>query len=146
MQIYMQISGHVLMMESRWHLISNFVKTQSTINLDLTNKKLFLKEPTRKVPTIIYEDAHGTYVFTNYDLCLIDAIDELQTNHVDVVIIDSFLHDDIWINQMTKLFMSKINHQIVNFDQQVLTNPISKGFYEGTKNNLVYLLTEGVYE
>jgi hypothetical protein len=59
----------------------------------LTSKKLYLKEEKRKQPFIIYEDENGTSVLTGYNLCLIDKLNELF-NKVDVIIVDSFLHDE----------------------------------------------------
>jgi collagenase-like PrtC family protease len=52
---------------------------------------LLIREQTRKEPLIIYEDDSGTNIFTAYNLCLIDKLSELK--QVDVIRIDSFLHD-----------------------------------------------------
>ncbi|MDR3163646.1 MAG: U32 family peptidase [Mycoplasmataceae bacterium] len=138
MQIGLQVAGHALTMYSRWHLISNFTQTQKQ-PLDLTNRKLFLKEPSRQQPSVIYEDEHGTYILTNYDLLLIDEITELKANGVDFIIVDSFLHDANWTNYLAISFLNKINNEVFTLDTSKFPNPISKGFYKGGRKNLFYL-------
>jgi putative protease len=53
-----------------------------------------LKEETREHEFLIYEDDHGTHIMTGYNLCLIDHLKKLINLKIDVLRIDSFLHDE----------------------------------------------------
>jgi collagenase-like PrtC family protease len=53
-----------------------------------------LKEKSRKHEFIVYEDHNGTHMFTGYSLNLLDKLQGLYDNGLDVIRIDTFLHDD----------------------------------------------------
>jgi putative protease len=93
MKIQVQVSGFAYVMHSRWKLISNF-KTTQNIKDELVKTKLLIREISRKESMIAYEDKHGTHILTNYSLSLFDKLKELETNNIDTIRIDSFLHDD----------------------------------------------------
>jgi collagenase-like PrtC family protease len=55
---------------------------------------LLLKESKREYPFIVYEDIHGKYNFTAYNLNLLTKLDELYQAKIDTIRIDSFLHNE----------------------------------------------------
>jgi collagenase-like PrtC family protease len=151
MRTQVQAAGYAYMMHSRWKLISNF---QQTYNLaeELIKTKLLAREVSRQTPSLIYEDECGTHVFTSYALNLIEYLPDLYAYGVDVVRVDSFLHDDDWTTQTTKVFLEALQHiddrvYLQKLISQLPSDNYSHGFYLMRKEDLVYLKDEaGAYE
>lgn len=146
MKVGIQGSGYSFMMESKWKMIENF---NQEYHLDIPlNKKLYLKEETRDFPTIIYQDQYGTYLYTSYCLSTINFLDELNNHHLDYLLIDSFLHDEKWTLEITKLYMQANNDRSLSklkyleLEKQICKNEtINNGFLGDTKD-LLYLREE----
>lgn len=149
MKIQLQVSGHALMMHSRWNLLSNYQATQKDCT-DITHQQALIREISRQEPSIIYEDEYGTYVLTNYDLSLFDRLSELKEMHVDTIRIDSFLHDEDWVTKTAKWFLKGItasdNADYNQYQNDFKQFKLSHGFYNMDKQDLVYLLKEDTYE
>lgn len=144
MNVGMQCSGYSFIMESKWKMIENF---NQEYNLQIPlNKKLYLKEETRDFPTIIYQDKYGTYLYTSYCLSIIKQLIELSTKP-DYLFIDSFLHDEQWVEEMTQLYLEICNDpsntsKYLEMEKEICKNEsINSGFLGDTKN-MVYLREE----
>jgi collagenase-like PrtC family protease len=87
---------------------------------------------------IIREDKNGTYIHSNYDLDLIQNINEIKQMNIDTIRIDSYLHDEKWVIEKTKIYLEAINKNKKYTNESILTN----GFYEESKNN-IYLKENG---
>jgi hypothetical protein len=73
--------------------LTNF-KNSHNIKTPLKNKKMFLSEKNRDNEFIIYEGEHGTDILTGYNLFLLEKMEELNKNKLDIIRIDSFLHNE----------------------------------------------------
>jgi putative protease len=137
------------MMDSRWDLISNF-KESHKLDQDLKFRKLFLKEPNRIHPFIVYEDNTGTHMYTSYSLFLLDKLNELHDNGIDTIRIDSFLHDENWLLENIKFYKEamelannnvKISKEFIENTKNELSNfdTLSHGFYMSSLEDLIYI-------
>lgn len=140
--LQLQVAGYSYVMHSRWSLISNFCQAYK-LKDKLVNKKLYIKEESRKEPMLIYEDNTGTSVFTSYNLCLLKQLDNLKKLNIYTIRIDTFLHDENWINQTIDIYFSVLNNNKCLKDKYQnilkLDNKISEGFFELNNQNLIYL-------
>ncbi|MDR2829384.1 MAG: U32 family peptidase, partial [Mycoplasmataceae bacterium] len=152
MKIQVQVSGYSYMMWSRWNLLSNFKESQG-IKDTLINRKLFLTEPKRQNKFIIIEDKDGTHTLTNYNLCLLDKLQELYDEGCDTIRIDSFLHDEEWVKENAKIYLEAISlaknnnltpEFIASSKERMLKYDeiLSKGFYSMDKSDLIYLVQD----
>ncbi len=140
-----QVSGYVFMMHSRWNLLSNFAKIHQ-IKKDLSNQKMFIKEEQRKFPTIIYQNANGTLIYTAYNLTLLNYLNTLKK--LDFILIDGFLHDNEWLIKTTDIYYRAINNgdleQLIK--EEIAINKgesLSFGFSKlNPKDDLFYVLKE----
>jgi putative protease len=149
MHIQLQVSGYSYMMWSRWQLLSNF-KQSHNIKDNLVNKKMFLTEPKRDNKFIIYENNNGTNIMTDYNLCLLDKLQNLYDNKLDTIRIDSFLHNEKWINDNAEIYLKaiellKTNKYDTSFIDYAKKRLIkydkiqSNGFFDMDKKDLIYL-------
>lgn len=151
MRLQMQVEGHAYVMHSRWKLVTNFVRS-TNIKENLIHQPLLIREVTRKNPMIAYEDIHGTHIFTQYDLCLVQQINELYQCGIDTIRIDTLFHSAEWVIERTKIYLDLIyalnKKQNISelLSKQKQQNCQSKGFYEINTNNLIYLDKVREYE
>lgn len=119
LEISLQVHGFVLIMHSRWNLVTNF-KDYIEDNDDeyIRNKIFYIKEEKRKYSNIIYEDAHGTHMFSGYELCLIKYLKQLFDYGVDYIRIDNILQDanNNYALEITKLYQRALS--IIKNDKQ----------------------------
>ena len=96
MQLAKQVSGYVFIMESRWQLITEFLK-KNKIDANLNDCKVYIKEKTREFPSIIYQNEFGTHICTGYVLSNLEYLEQLKQKGLDYIIIDGLLHSDAWL-------------------------------------------------
>lgn len=141
-----QVSGYVFMMKSRWQLLDNFIKLHY-LNSDLSNKKILISEQLRDFPAIIYQNEHGTHIYTGYVLSNLSFLSQLQG--IDIFLIDGFLHSKEWIIQTIDLYADAISHindakylqQLVEKEKQINQQEyVSSGFMKvNPTDDLMYL-------
>jgi collagenase-like PrtC family protease len=75
---------------------------------------------------------------------LINRLNALKQIGIDTIRIDSFLHDEAWVNDTVKYYLLALKSKS-NDNKQAITNfkkydkLISEGFYEINRENLIYL-------
>ena len=95
LELSLQANGFVFIMHSRWNLVTNFRDYVNDKDDEyVRNKMLFIKEESRQWPNIIYEDKHGTHMFSGYELCLIQYLDKLNDAKLDYIKLDNIMHND----------------------------------------------------
>lgn len=95
LEISMQVNGLVFIMHSRWNLVTNFQDyVQDKDDEYVKNKMFFIREESREWPNIIYEDQHGTHMYTGYELCLIEYLDQFKNAGLDYIKLDNIMHND----------------------------------------------------
>lgn len=92
-----QVYGAACIHQSKRHLLHNYFNFINKDTTDLANRDLFLSEPTKKdTHYSIYTDSHGTHIFANKDLNLMEYLEDLNAIGVH----DWFL-DGLFSNQET---------------------------------------------
>ena len=144
MKLAKQVSGYVFIMESRWQLITEFLK-KNQINADLNDKKVYIKEETREFPSIIHQNEFGTHIYTGYVLSNMQYLKELNDAGLDFILIDGLLHSDEWLNKTIDVYSKAINdfsntskyveeEKAINKDEFV-----SSGFISNNPKDLKYV-------
>lgn len=99
MQLEIQAQGLMFIMHSRWKMISNF---QKYADLKINSRdKFWIRETLRKYPNAIYEDEYGTHMFSGYELCVIEILNELKQMGIDFIRIDNIMQNKKWCEIMT---------------------------------------------
>lgn len=149
LEICIQIHGFSLIMHSRWNLITNFQDyIEDRDDEYIRNKIFYIREEQRKYENLIFEDEHGTHMFSGYELCLIKQLKQLYDLKLDFIQINNILQDP---NNEYSLNIFKIYKKAINliennqFDENVELlwneckkfakdeNKISSGFAGGIK-------------
>lgn len=147
MKICLQVQGFVLIMHSRWNLVTNFAQyLENSDDEYIKNKAIFIREEQRKYKNIIFEDNHGTHMFSGYELCLIRYLKKMFDSGLDYIKIDNILQT----NNEYSLEYYKIYQKLIdsiknnNFDEKLIenlifeakeisTNELATGFVGGIK-------------
>ena len=144
MKLAKQVAGYVFIMESRWQLITEFLK-KNNINADLNDRKVYIKEATREFPSIIYQNEFGTHITTGYVLSNLKYLEQLKQNGLDYVVIDGLLHSDEWLIRTIDLYskaindLNNINKYIVQEQEINHDESISNGFISNNPADLKYV-------
>lgn len=122
LELLIQVQGYVLIMHSRWNLVTNFKDYVNDIKDEyLRNKVIRIREETRLYHNHIYEDQNGTHMFTGYELCLIKYLKQFSELKIDYIFIDNILQkDDKYNSIMLSIYqdaIKAINEN--NFDNEV---------------------------
>lgn len=81
-------------MHSRWNLVTNFSDYIEDKDDEYTrNKILYIREEQRQYNNIIFEDKHGTHMFSGYELCLLKYLKNFYDKKLDYIVIDNILQD-----------------------------------------------------
>lgn len=145
-KLHMQAEGYDLVMRSKWKLLSNFGK-QFKINKKFNNNYFFLKEETRDLANIISQDETGSYIFTGYNLSIMNFLDQLS-EWVDSIFFLSYLHDKKWVDRNIKIYTEAIksikNKFFVKNKQNFINvinkiNHISSGGFLSSSKGLLHL-------
>jgi len=107
LKLQMQAEGYGLLMHSKWMLLTNFAK-QFNIKQDLTNQMFILKEETRELPNLIYEDNTGTHMFSGYNISVMEYLDQLVEIGIDSLNFFSFFHDEKWVDKNIEIYSSAL--------------------------------------
>ena len=130
-------------MESRWQLITEFLK-KNKINADLNDRKVYIKEETREFPSIIYQNEFGTHIATGYVLSNLKYLPQLN-NGIDYIIIDGLLHSDQWLIETINIYRSSINdlsniNKYIEQEKQINKDEfVSNGFISNNPADLKYV-------
>lgn len=93
-EVSLQIHGYSLIMHSRWNLVTNFSDYIEDKDDEYTrNKILYIREEQRQYNNIIFEDKHGTHMFSGYELCLLKYLKNFYDKKLDYIVIDNILQD-----------------------------------------------------
>jgi putative protease len=112
------------------------------------NKPYLIKEENRQIPFQIIQDHSGTHIYSCYNLCLLKTISKLIKAKIDVLCIDTFLHDKDWTLLTTKAYLDAIANPKKNISEVIINeftkydHYLSQGFFELKKENLLYLSNE----
>ena len=94
LEVCMQAHGFSLIMHSRWNLVTNFQDyIEDRDDEYIRNKILYIREEQRKYENLIFEDEHGTHMFSGYELCLIKQLKQLYDLNLDYIQINNILQD-----------------------------------------------------
>ena len=110
--IEVQIHGMTCMFQSKRALLGNYFLYQDQameIENRTTDQPMFLHDKERKNKYPIFEDTHGTHIFSPNDMCLIDELGELIDANIDSFKIDGILNTPEYIIETTKLYRQAID-------------------------------------
>lgn len=147
MKICLQVQGFVLIMHSRWNLVTNFAQyLENSDDEYIKNKAIFIREEQRKYKNIIFEDNHGTHMFSGYELCLIRYLKKMLDAGLEYIKIDNILQtNNEYSLKYYKIYQKLINSiKNNNFDEKLVenlifeaeeisTNELAAGFVGGIK-------------
>ncbi len=100
----LQVHGFAYFMHSNWKIISNY-KTHLELNHESYNHDLNLyeiKEETRTLSNLIYEDKTGTHMFSGFILCLANEVEKLEA--VDYLKIDPIFRTETWTIKVINIY------------------------------------------
>ena len=101
-RIDMQVFGHLRMSYSRRRFLSNYFR-QIRKEYDFFDREtLFLVEEQREYRMPIMEDDNGTYIYTDYILCMFDELCELRPYLKRGIIDTLFIEDENRIAQICR--------------------------------------------
>lgn len=138
-ELMIQIEGLSLISFSRWKLLTNYMDHINSKD-DLKYKKLFLKENERTLPNIIYETDIGTYIFSGYNLSLIEYFDKILEMNIDYLKIDGFLNDDAWLYKAIDTYSNAYK-----FIQNNKFTDYKSSLAEEIKKNNVEICSDGFF-
>ena len=132
MKLEAMIHGHMLMMQSKRPLISNY-KTNYNYDFDHSKQFYFIEE-LRKMPNIMYEDARGTTnMYTGYCLVLVNHLETFA--NFEQLRIDNIFQDEKWINNVVQIYYNVIHNKMDKSEayQQLsqLSKYVGEGFFGG---------------
>ncbi len=108
----LQVHGFAYFMHSNWKIISNY-KQHLDMNGESYNHNLNLyeiKEETRTLSNLIYEDKTGTHMFSGFILCLAREIQKID--NVDYFKIDPIFRDEQWTLKVIDIYNQLLNDEI----------------------------------
>lgn len=109
------VHGAPLMFTSRRRLIDNFLDFKArfgqNIELPATDNQLFDEE--RQLYYPIFQNQHGTHIFSGSDVCMIDDLDELL--NVDSLYLEKFTYKDDDFIKLIELYRFAIDLFATNF-------------------------------
>lgn len=148
-EISLQVHGFSLIMHSRWNLVTNFKEyIQDSNDEYIRNKMFYIREELRQYSNIIFEDKHGTHMFSGYELCLIKYLKEFKKYGLDYIKIDNIMQDENskYSTKLLKIYQKAINsidnddfdNVIENLYNECLTiakdkQKVASGFIGGIK-------------
>ncbi|GAA5414555.1 U32 family peptidase [Ureaplasma ceti] len=145
LELALQAHGFVFIMHSRWNLVTNF-RDYVTDKDDeyIRNRMIYIREESREWPNVIYEDRHGTHMFSGYELCLVQFLDKLNDAQLDYIRLDNVMNDDpnyalkvldIYQNALNSLsdgtYAAKKDEYYKELEQLAKDKKISSGFIGG---------------
>lgn len=148
LELSIQVQGFVLIMHSRWNLITNFKDyIDDTKDEYLRNKIIKIREETRLYHNHIYEDQNGTHMFTGYELCLLKYLKEFYELNINYIFIDNILQKsdkynllmlEIYQNAIKLINQNKFDEEIEELYKQCLDivddkEKVAAGFIGGMK-------------
>lgn len=147
-----QVSGYVFMMQSRWDLISLFLKRHK-IDYEVKNKKLFLKEELRPFPSLIFENKYGTHIYTGYTLSNLSYLKNLYDNQLDYLYIDGIMQTDTWLINTLEIYSKAIKYIEENKDidsliekEKEINQYLATGFIDNDLKQIMYLSNDMLSE
>ena len=147
MQLCLQVQGFVLIMHSRWNLVTNFADYLENHDDEyVRNKAIFIREEKRKYKNVIFEDLHGTHMFSGYELCLIKHIKTLYDSGLDYIKIDNILQTNdeynlryykIYRTILDAIANNNLNNELItnliSLTKTISDNEIAEGFIGGIR-------------
>lgn len=107
-----EVLGHgaMNMFHSYRDLLTNYYRYLKQANPEeIRNQELYMIEEQRTDKYPIIEDEHGTHVFSAYDLCTINFLDEFITSNITAIRIDGLFKDDTTLLEIVKVYRQAIN-------------------------------------
>lgn len=131
LNIQLHCAGHAYIFQSKWPLLSTFSKEKRLKK----HQPYYLREESRAESLLIYEDNHGTSIWTKYSVNLYSELNKLK--HVDTLLINGFLMSTQWTKDMTLLFIKTIKSNIIDNQQNIKIDlDQSIAFYKNKTTNL----------
>ena len=132
MKLEAMIHGHMLMMQSKRPLISNY-KKNFDYEFDHLKEFYFIEEK-RKMPNIMYEDSRGTTnMYTGYCLALVKHLKTFE--NYDQLRIDNIFQNEKWTNNVVEIYYNVINKKLdpekAFAKLAKLSKHIGEGFFGG---------------
>lgn len=138
------VYGPTCIHQSKRPLLTNYFGFVETEESTEKERGLFISEPKNKdTHYSIYEDSHGTHVFADNDINLIEEVDHLAAHGLTQWKIDGLFTGDeeflsiaklfvevkeaIEANECTKEFLEKQNERLINLHPK--ERALDKGFY-----------------
>lgn len=147
-EIQAQVHGATCIFQSRRDLVSAYFGYQGRdIEQESTGmeRKLFIKEEKRHTINYpVYEDKHGTHIFSAEDICMIDGLEDFVTGGIDSLKIEGVLKPDEYTIAVTKLYRQALDLCVEDIDAyrdqafsfleaieeiQPKERPLNTGFY-----------------
>ncbi|MDF2700386.1 MAG: family peptidase [Haloplasmataceae bacterium] len=113
-----EVLGHgaANMFHSMRDLVTNYFKFLKVDEKHI-NEELYMIEEKRDEKYPIIEDKNGTHVFSGYDLCTINVLDQLTENNISNIKIDGLFKDDDMLLEIVKVYHQAITDY--NLDKEL---------------------------
>ncbi|WP_139490371.1 peptidase U32 family protein [Brevibacillus dissolubilis] len=147
-EVEAQVHGATCIFQSRRDLVSAYFGHQGKdMEAEDTGmeRSMFLKEEKRRNITYpVYEDAHGTHIFSAEDICMVDGLADFVTGNIDSIKIEGLLHTSEYIIAVTKIYREALDLCVSDMDAyydkaadflaeieaiQPKNRPLNTGFY-----------------
>ncbi len=124
-ELEMQIHGFTYFMHSAWPMTSNFKKEINSKKIIHNNLDFyFIREESRDLKNIIFEDYQGTHMFSGFVLCGISKIKELEK--IDYFKIDPIFRTEAWTINVIKIYSLYLENKITLNQAMLLFRKIEK--------------------
>ncbi|MBR2651424.1 U32 family peptidase [bacterium] len=128
-------------------MVTNFADYLENHNDEyVRNKAIFIREEKRKYKNVIFEDLHGTHMFSGYELCLIKHIKTLYDSGLDYIKIDNILQTNdeynlryykIYRTILDAIANNNLNNELItnliSLTKTISDNEIAEGFIGGIR-------------
>lgn len=104
--------GHLVMMHSRRRLLSSYMEFLHRSDCLCDKYNLTIEEETRKDAMPIFEDNHGTHIFSSFVQQSFDETDALIHAGIGAMRIDGIFHNGAQIRDIVSLYDRLRNHEI----------------------------------
>lgn len=110
-EIQIQVHGATCIFHSKRELVGNYLRHQGKEDLFTSpERSRYLQEQTREAQIYpVWEDDHGTHVWSNEDICLIQHLQPFMESGIDAFYLEGFMKPISCQRELVRIYKSAID-------------------------------------